>query len=463
MKHLKTLLGNGFKLGARGLLAAALAMAALGLAAPPASAATVVVNTTTDQSLGSCGSSCSLRDAVATAAPGDTVQIPAGHYVLSLGAMLIQKSLTLTGAGARTTIIDGNASSRIFNASGNINVELDDLSLVNGQSTPASSAGGAIAASGPNCLTPLVLTIRRCTFDNNQGANSGGALFLTTVALTIEDSTFSNNNAGVGGAILGQGATGSIVNSTFSGNTAADFAGGLEFFKDEHSGCAESLSLINNTIAANQAGPDQVGGIAIFDLDQLTLSNNIIAGNVGGDCSLSSPSLVTGHNLDSDNSCGFTGPGDLPGTNPLLGPLANNGGPTDTYALLTGSPALDAGNNSTCPATDQRGVTRPQGPACDIGAFEAVVSPQDQIAGLIAQVNALVTAGALTPSNAKPLLNTLENAAKHLDKGQVAQTCKELGDFIQKVNGDIQTGKLTAANGQALIDAANAIRANLGC
>jgi hypothetical protein len=145
--------------------------------------------------------------------------------------------------------------------------------------------------------------------------------------------------------------------------------------------------------------------------------------------------------------------------------LANNGGPTDTQALLAGSPALDAGNNSTCLATDQRGVTRPQGPACDIGAFEAFVppTPEDQIAALIAQINALVTAGALTPSNAKPLLNTLENVAKHLDQGQVTQTCKELGDFIKKVEGDIQTGKLTAANGQALIDAANAIRANLGC
>ena len=92
-----------------------------------------------------------------------------------------------------------------------------------------------------------------------------------------------------------------------------------------------------------------------------------------------------------------------------------------------------------------------------------VLTPQNQIAALIAQINALVAAGELTSSNAKPLINTLENASKHLDGGQVSQTCKELGDFIKKVEGDIQTGKLTAANGQALINAANAIRANIGC
>jgi hypothetical protein len=224
--------------------------------------------------------------------------------------------------------------------------------------------------------------------------------------------------------------------------------------------------LINNTITANRSNSAGGGALStISSIDPFGLTNNIISGNTGGDCHFTQPQqlAIDTNNLDSDNSCGFTGPGDLPGTNPLLGPLANNGGPTDTYALLAGSPAVNAGDNTFCPATDQRGVSRPQGPACDIGAFERVPTPQDQIAALIAQVKALVAAGKLTQSNANPLLNTLENAAKHLDKGQVTQTCKELGDFIQKVNGDIHTGKLTAADGQALIDAANAIRVNLGC
>jgi CSLREA domain-containing protein len=114
MKHRTKLLGKGFHVGARGLLAAALAVSALGLAAAPASAATIVVNTTTDQALGSCSGSCSLRDAVATANSGDTVQVPAGHYVLTLGDIISGKSLTIVGGGARTTILDGNGASRIF-------------------------------------------------------------------------------------------------------------------------------------------------------------------------------------------------------------------------------------------------------------------------------------------------------------------------------------------------------------
>ncbi len=362
MKSLTKSLGKGFKPGARGLLAAALAVAALGLAAAPAFAATVLVDTTTDQALGSCSSSCSLRDAVATAAPGDTVQIPAGTYVLTLGVISITKDLTIEGSGARTTVIDGNASSAIFIIVGIFNVELSDLSLVNGMST----AGGALSAISFTPPALLALTIRRCTFANNHTSFQGAAMNLQLVDLTIEGSTFSNNQSAqsAGGAISGNQTRGSIVNSTFSGNSAR-VAGALSFGRGP---VATSLSLINNTITANQ-GTALLGGI-LTSVDQLTLRNNIIAGNVGGDCSLSSASLVTDHNLDSDNTCGLTGPGDLSGVNALLGPLADNGGPTDTHGLLAGSPALDAGGNAGCPATDQRGVTRPQRGVCDIGAVE---------------------------------------------------------------------------------------------
>ena len=77
-----------------------------------------------------------------------------------------------------------------------------------------------------------------------------------------------------------------------------------------------------------------------------------------------------GHNLDSDGSCFLTATGDLPKHDPLLGPLAFNGGPTETKALLLGGPAIDAGAAHGCPQYDQRGVARPQGAGCDIGAYE---------------------------------------------------------------------------------------------
>ena len=82
------------------------------------------------------------------------------------------------------------------------------------------------------------------------------------------------------------------------------------------------------------------------------------------------PSLSLGNNLDSDGTCGLTGAGDLPNTDPLLGPLAANGGPTLTHALLPGNTAIDTGDDDSCPATDQRGVVRPPRAACEIGAYE---------------------------------------------------------------------------------------------
>ncbi|MFY9822714.1 MAG: CSLREA domain-containing protein [Thermoanaerobaculia bacterium] len=447
MRHLNKPRGQGFKFGMRFLLAAALAVTALGLAAPPASAATIVVNTTTDQSLGDCSSSCSLRDAVATAADGDTVSIPAGTYVLTLGEIAIDQNLTLAGAGARSTVLDGNAASRVLNVGANnnfANVVISDLTVRNGS---AALEGGGI-------LNSAALDVQRCLITANRSQSSGGGIYSYDAAfLSVEESLVAGNRADIdGGGIYSLGFIGPS-NSTISGNSAANSGGGLVI--------GRRAIAFNNTIAGNSASSG--GGAVSGSLSQIFLVNTIIAGNTGGDCLAANTRQFSVHDLDSDGSCGLTDPGNLPGTNPLLGPLANNGGPTDTYALLAGSPAIDAGDNANCLPTDQRGVTRPQGPACDIGAFERVPTPQDQIAALTAQINSLITAGALTPSNANPLLNALNNAAKHLAKGQVAQTCKELGDFIQKVNGDIQTGKLTAADGQALIDAANAIRANLGC
>jgi hypothetical protein len=116
-------------------------------------------------------------------------------------------------------------------------------------------------------------------------------------------------------------------------------------------------------------------GGGIFVDSEVTLRNTIVAGNLsGGDCRGRPNS--DGYNLDSDSSCSLSGVGDISGVDPLLGPLQDNGGPTETHALLPGSPAIDAGDDSTCLTADQRGVARPldgdgDGTAvCDIGAYE---------------------------------------------------------------------------------------------
>jgi hypothetical protein len=133
------------------------------------------------------------------------------------------------------------------------------------------------------------------------------------------------------------------------------------------------VSLTNATITGNAA--EQGGGLFTEDSGSSTLTNSIVASNTAGsDCSGSMASL--GHNLDSDGTCGLSSPGDLTNTEPLLGQLTNNGGATLTHALLPGSPAIDAGDPNACPATDQRGIARPSGTACDIGAFESTLSPQ---------------------------------------------------------------------------------------
>jgi hypothetical protein len=114
--------------------------------------------------------------------------------------------------------------------------------------------------------------------------------------------------------------------------------------------------------------PSGTGG-GIFNWGSLTLSNTIVANQSGGgDCFIPPDITSNGHNLESGTSCGFTGTGDLQNANPLLGALADNGGPTQNMALLPGSPAIDVGSCEQ--TTDQRGIARPQGATCDIGAYE---------------------------------------------------------------------------------------------
>jgi hypothetical protein len=138
------------------------------------------------------------------------------------------------------------------------------------------------------------------------------------------------------------------------------------------------MNILNSTIASNTSGRPGGGimtslGAAVF------VKNTIVSGNTLDNCDnaqLGGALLSQGNNVSSDDSCPFTKPTDKQNTNPRLGPLTNNGGPTDTRALLAGSPAIDRATNTNCPSTDQRGVRRPQnGDAntsaiCDIGAFE---------------------------------------------------------------------------------------------
>src|SRR5262249_17028932 len=124
-----------------------------------------------------------------------------------------------------------------------------------------------------------------------------------------------------------------------------------------------TLTITNSTFAGNIAAS---GGALDTALGVIRLKNSILAVSGGGNCL--GPITSLGHNLEDSHYCGLTASGDLTDTNPLLGPLADNGGPTETMALLPGSPAINHGDNHGCPAADQRGFFRVAG--CDIGAFE---------------------------------------------------------------------------------------------
>jgi hypothetical protein len=292
--------------------------------------------------------------------------------------------------------------------------------------TGGSGTGGAIDFRPGDDLATATrsLAITDSSFLRNVagagGAGQGGAINWSPDSgpshLTIDGSTFAGNRAGAddsesysyGGAInFARGAL-TVRNSTFSANRA-------EFGDDFHSGGAISLGSVTDaqlthvTMVGNSVGQGPGGGISVqpyftstaagaavvspVPSGDLTVTNSIVAGNtsdapngpivasgvraqaapVPADCSR--PVTSGGGNIEGDTTCGFTGTGDHQTTDPKVAPLAANGGLTTTHAIGKDSPAFDAALGSACLPKDQRGVTRPQFAACDIGAFELAAPP----------------------------------------------------------------------------------------
>jgi hypothetical protein len=201
-----------------------------------------------------------------------------------------------------------------------------------------------------------------------------GGIYSYKGTLNLTDSTVSGNSAANQAGVLQLGGTANITNTTISGNKAAQFSGGV---------CSAALdanttmNILNSTTANNKSA--RLGGGIMTQLGAAVfVKNTIVAGNSIENCNAAQFAGVIssqGNNISSDDSCPFTRPGDKQNTNPLLGPLQDNGGPTETRALLPGSPAVDAASNTACPERDQRGVLRKDGDKdgtviCNIGAFE---------------------------------------------------------------------------------------------
>ncbi|MFZ5856640.1 MAG: choice-of-anchor Q domain-containing protein [Chloroflexota bacterium] len=270
--------------------------------------------------------------------------------------------------GGSVTVTDSVLSANFTDESGGAIYNSGPLTITGGTFTSNQALGGGGGAI--NEVTPSgTPSITGSMFFDNQ-AQSGGAIHLSQATMTVSESTFESNDAttnDAGGIYVAGSATLNVTNSTFSANTTASRGGGIFSFNP--------VTLTNVTVSDN-SGAGGAGGVHMYDT--LTITNTIIANNVtGGDCILDSGGSVSGtssDNLieDAANACGLTDgvDGNIVGDDPLLGPLQNNGGTTETHALLSGSPAINTGTNTGCPATDQTGAARPQGGMCDIGAVE---------------------------------------------------------------------------------------------
>ncbi|MEX1245345.1 MAG: choice-of-anchor Q domain-containing protein [Thermoanaerobaculia bacterium] len=264
--------------------------------------------------------------------------------------------MTFTNVAIAMNTASSSGGGGISNSSG-------DLTLVTSSITgnTSSGPGGGIETS----TGVFVITDSSIANNTASGATAdGGAIFTSSTNVTISGSTFSGNSAGDdGGVFFNSSGTWTITNSTFSGNSAGDQGGAFSFE-------GGTWTVTNVTLSGNSASE---GGGLFLGSGTVTLRNTILANAPSENCFQSFGTLSSsGNNLSNDTTCAFalTASGDLNNTDPMLGPLASNGGPTQTHALLGGSPAIDAAGGCPPPATDQRGVVRPQGPACDIGSFE---------------------------------------------------------------------------------------------
>jgi predicted outer membrane repeat protein len=303
----------------------------------------------------------------------------------------ISRNTAYTGGGiynvggpstVTNTILNGNTATFATFGFGGGGIENNGgtLTITNSNiSGNTAFGGGGIYNTGVLRVTNSILTRNMATL------GSGGGLGAVDGTVIINDSTFIGNVTGTsdpccgGGAISNDGVGKmSVVNSTISGNAGKGFGGGIEN--------SATLELENVTVSGNGAPS---GGGAIYALGGGVVVQNTIVANSpkGGNCYGNGGIFISnGYNLNSDNTCHFYNTGDLNNTDPKLGPLQDNGGPTYTQALLAGSPAIDAGNPSGCKASngvlltsDQRGMPRPDkedlGVGCDIGAYELQIAP----------------------------------------------------------------------------------------
>jgi len=264
----------------------------------------------------------------------------------------------------------------VLNVASTATLTLNELTIANGNSSYGGGAlnDGALVVTNSTFSGNTAAGPNQCERDAS-GFGYGGGVF-DNASMIVTNSTFSgNSSAKAGGGIYYTGRTLTVTNSTFSGNSSPGIYGGGGIYSYNDGG---TVTIVNSTFSGNSAGSGLGGGI--YNLGPATLENTIVVNSTsGGDCANNgNPITDGGYNLDDDGSCGFSPANNSFSDNPNanLGSLGSNGGPTQTFALLYPSVAIDpipllANGCGSVIFTDQRGVLRPQGSACDIGAYEA--------------------------------------------------------------------------------------------
>jgi hypothetical protein len=323
-----------------------------------------------------------IGHAISLALSGDSIIVAAATYTENL---TISISLSILGAGANTTIIDGGAKASVVNISQG-NVTLYGITIRNG----AARYGGGISNGGnlsviASTISGNKATIRFCLYRQICSALGGGIYNSNSLTIgssavvgnSVEGSyrsgcSFNNFCLTYGGGIFNQGKmimSNSTVANNLSDSGNARAAGGGIFNQG-------SAVISNDTVSGNSSNGV---GSGIYTSGSTTLQNSVVADSSYANCY--GTMISNGYNLSSDNSCNFNGRGDLNNTNPNLGALGYYGGTTQTIPLISGSPAIDGGNPAGCTdglgnllKTDQRGMPRPDpedAGGCDMGAYES--------------------------------------------------------------------------------------------
>lgn len=468
----------------RALLALICAVAlALALLAGPARADTFTVDSTgdagdADSGNGTCatsGGECTLRAAIEEAndlAGADTINFaPSVSGTITLGGtqLIISSDIDLNGPGAGTLTVDANRASRVFNITNSGDATVKGLTVTGGNTTTTS--GGGIFNNGTLTLTNSTVSVNR-TFQKG-----GGIYNHIGDTLTLTNSTVSGNRASNGGGIYNGEGTLTFNNSTVSGNYADFDGGGIDSSTDDVTPTtqnpAERATIKNSTISGNKAN-FRGGGVynskGLTIIENSTITQNTASPGAGvasrGDRATRTDVLATiisnntatdvdfvgdantfrslGSNIvgDGDATAEFNEDGDQAGvTDPKLGVLANNGGPTKTHKLLSGSPALDADVDECSAANDQRGVSRPQdgdgngSKVCDIGSFEL----KDTTAPFIGKISPKKAIRARTPT----IRATVRDNVTDLSKNHIVLKVKGKTVPKRKIRYDRAKDKLT--------------------